>query len=114
MGAGREVPNRSASRRRSPMADSISRRDVLRGAGAGSSAAMQAAFLDNGPKMVHFVVNNSPLRFKWMDGYSDYYPELTGGMPNGRSMEPDMFDANLLGAEYAHLNPAYQAVPTGE
>jgi 3-oxosteroid 1-dehydrogenase len=82
--------------------------------GTGSSAAMQAAFLANGPNMVHFVLNNSPLRFKWMEGYSDYYPELTGGMPNGRSLEPDMFDANLLGSEYANLNPAYQAVPTGE
>ncbi len=82
--------------------------------GTGSSAAMQAAFLANGPKMVHLVLNNSPLRFKWMAGYSDYYPELPGGMPNGRSMEPDMFDANLLGSEYANLNPAYQAVPTGE
>ena len=81
--------------------------------GNGSSPARQKAFLDNGPQMIAFVMANSPLRFRWMDGYSDYYPELPGGMPNGRSIEPDMFDGNLLGAELAHLNPAYLPVPAG-
>ena len=56
---------------------------------------------------------NSPLRFRYMDGYSDYYPELPGGIANGRSIEPDMFDGKLLGAELANLNPAYLATPTG-
>ncbi len=81
--------------------------------GDGSSPARQKAFLDNGPQMIAFVLANSPLRFRWMDGYSDYYPELPGGMPNGRSIEPDMFDGNLLGAELANLNPAYLPVPAG-
>src|SRR3954453_4104445 len=76
-------------------------------------ADRQAAFLKNGPAMISFVLANSPLRFRYMDGYSDYYPELPGGMPNGRSIEPDMFDGNLLGAELAHLNPAYLPVPAG-
>ena len=44
-----------------------------------------------------------------MEGYSDYYPELPGGLPNGRSIEPDQFDGNLLGAELARLNPPYLA-----
>jgi 3-oxosteroid 1-dehydrogenase len=81
--------------------------------GNGSSPERQKAFLDNGPAMISFVLANSPLRFRFMDGYSDYYPELPGGMPNGRSIEPDMFDGNLLGAELAHLNPAYLPVPAG-
>jgi 3-oxosteroid 1-dehydrogenase len=34
-------------------------------------------------------------------------------MPNGRSIEPDLFDGHLLGAELAHLNPAYLPVPAG-
>ena len=76
-------------------------------------AARQAAFLGNGPAMISFVVANSPLRFRFMAGYSDYYPELPGGMPNGRSIEPDLFDGKLLGAELANLNPAYIPVPTG-
>ncbi|MFF7387500.1 3-oxosteroid 1-dehydrogenase [Streptomyces scabiei] len=76
-------------------------------------ADRQKAFLDHGPAMLSFVMANSPLRFRWMEGYSDYYPELPGGLPNGRSIEPDQFDGNLLGAELARLNPAYLATPAG-
>ncbi|MFD7259837.1 3-oxosteroid 1-dehydrogenase [Streptomyces sp. NPDC059874] len=76
-------------------------------------ADRQAAFLTNGPRMLDFVVANSPLRFRFMEGYSDYYPNLPGGLPNGRSIEPDYIDGRLLGAELAHLNPAYMPVPAG-
>ncbi|WP_329230074.1 3-oxosteroid 1-dehydrogenase [Streptomyces canus] len=73
----------------------------------------QQAFLAHGPAMISFVMANSPLRFRWMEGYSDYYPELPGGLPNGRSIEPDQLDGKLLGAELAHLNPPYLEVPAG-
>jgi 3-oxosteroid 1-dehydrogenase len=46
-----------------------------------------------------------------MDGYPDYFPELPGGMPRGRSIEPDVLDGNILGAELAHLNPPYLPAP---
>lgn len=73
----------------------------------------QQAFLANGPAMISFVLRNSPLRFRWMEGYSDYYPYLSGGMPNGRSIEPAPFDANILGDELPRLNPAYIPAPQG-
>ncbi|GAA2323179.1 3-oxosteroid 1-dehydrogenase [Streptomyces hawaiiensis] len=76
-------------------------------------ADRQRAFLTHGPATISFVMANSPLRFRWMEGYSDYYPELPGGLPNGRSIEPDQLDGNLLGAELAHLNPPYMDVPAG-
>ncbi|MEU9161965.1 3-oxosteroid 1-dehydrogenase [Streptomyces sp. NPDC048424] len=76
-------------------------------------ADRQAAFLSNGPRMLDFVMANSPLRFRFMEGYSDYYPDLPGGLPNGRSIEPDQLDGNILGAELARLNPAYMPVPAG-
>ncbi|MEV6600043.1 3-oxosteroid 1-dehydrogenase [Actinoplanes sp. NPDC051346] len=75
--------------------------------------AKQQAFLDNGPPMISFVMGNSPLRFRFMEGYPDYYPEFAGGMPQGRSIEPDLFDGKLLGAELSHLNPAYMPTPPG-
>jgi 3-oxosteroid 1-dehydrogenase len=77
------------------------------------SADRQQAFLGHGPAMISFVMANSPLRFRWMEGYSDYYPELPGGLPGGRSMEPEQLDGNILGAELAHLNPSYMTVPSG-
>ncbi|SEG91687.1 3-oxosteroid 1-dehydrogenase [Nonomuraea solani] len=73
----------------------------------------QQAFLAAGPAMISFVMRNSPLRFRFMEGYADYYPEYPGGMPNGRSIEPDQFDGNRLGAELARLNAPYMAVPAG-
>ncbi|MFD4626567.1 3-oxosteroid 1-dehydrogenase [Streptomyces sp. NPDC058475] len=76
-------------------------------------ADRQQAFLGHGPAMISFVMAASPLRFRWMEGYSDYYPELPGGLPNGRSIEPDQLDGNILGAELAHLNPSYMTVPSG-
>jgi 3-oxosteroid 1-dehydrogenase len=76
-------------------------------------ADRQASFLSNGPKMLSFVMANSPLSFQWMEGYSDYYPYLPGGMPNGRSVEPSMIDGHILGSELANLNPAYIPTPTG-
>ncbi|WP_269287295.1 3-oxosteroid 1-dehydrogenase [Streptomyces antarcticus] len=76
-------------------------------------ADRQAAFLSNGPRMLDFVMAHSPLRFRFMEGYSDYYPNLPGGLPNGRSIEPDQLDGNVLGAELARLNPAYLPVPAG-
>ncbi|MGP4048401.1 3-oxosteroid 1-dehydrogenase [Streptomyces sp. 2A115] len=76
-------------------------------------ADRQRAFLDHGPAMLSFVMANSPLRFRWMEGYSDYYPQLPGGLPNGRSIEPDQLDGNILGAELARLNPSYMTVPSG-
>ncbi|ANS67148.1 3-ketosteroid-delta-1-dehydrogenase [Streptomyces lincolnensis] len=76
-------------------------------------ADRQRAFLGHGPAMLSFVMANSPLRFRWMEGYSDYYPELPGGLPGGRSIEPDQLDGNILGAELARLNPPYLEVPAG-
>ena len=73
----------------------------------------QEAFLANGPKVISFILANTPLRFRWMEGYSDYYPELPGGMPNGASIEPEVFDGHLLGDELQHLNPPYLATPDG-
>lgn len=73
----------------------------------------QRAFLAHGPAMLSYVMAHSPLRFRWMEGYSDYYPELPGGLPNGRSIEPDQLDGNVLGAELARLNPPYMDVPAG-
>jgi 3-oxosteroid 1-dehydrogenase len=73
----------------------------------------QQAYLASGPALISFLLRNTPLRFAWMESYPDYYPELPGGMPNGRSIEPQPLDANILGAEYANLNPPYLATPAG-
>ena len=82
-------------------------------AGPEVSAERRKAFLGNGPAMISFVMANSPLRFRFMEGYSDYYPELPGGLPGGRSIEPGQLDGSILGAELARLNPPYLTIPSG-
>lgn len=76
-------------------------------------ADRKAAYLQQGPAMISFILRHTPLRFRWMEGYSDYYPELPGGLPKGASIEPDQFNGKLLGAELARLAPPYLATPPG-
>jgi 3-oxosteroid 1-dehydrogenase len=74
---------------------------------------LRAAFLDNSPAVLRFVLENTPLRLRWVTGYSDYYPEAPGGLPRGRSLEPHPLNAAVLGDELANLAPPYLAAPTG-
>ncbi len=71
------------------------------------------AFLQHGPQMLDFVMAHTPLRFAWVPGYADYYPEAPGGVAAGRSIEPRPLDAKVLGPELAQLNPPYIAAPAG-
>ncbi|MGW0712908.1 3-oxosteroid 1-dehydrogenase [Streptomyces sp. NPDC002643] len=113
-GAGIWLPNNSVIKAAGvPDTPAKAARYLAAVVGPDVPADRQKAFLDHGPAMLDFVMANSPLRFRWMEGYSDYYPELPGGLPNGRSIEPDQLDGNVLGAELAHLNPPYMAVPAG-
>lgn len=74
---------------------------------------MRAAFLDNGPAVLRFVLANTPLRLRWVTDYADYYPEAPGGLPTGRSVEPRPLNAAVLGDEVANLTPPYLKAPTG-
>ncbi len=76
-------------------------------------AELRSAFLDRGPEVLSFVCDKTPLRFRWVRGYSDYHPEAPGGRAGGRSVEPAALDGNLLGPELANLEPPYSAPPLG-
>ena len=68
-------------------------------------------YLQRGPEMLSFVLKHSPLKMCWVPGYSDYYPEEPGGRAGGRSIEPEPFDAALLGPDLPGLEPPYGKVP---
>jgi 3-oxosteroid 1-dehydrogenase len=74
---------------------------------------LRDAFLDNSAAVLRFVLDNTPLRLRWVTGYSDYYPEAPGGLPRGRSVEPRPLNAAVLGDELANLAPPYLKAPTG-
>jgi 3-oxosteroid 1-dehydrogenase len=69
------------------------------------------ALLAHGPAMVEMVRAGTPLDFRWVPGYADYYPEAEGGLARGRTMEPRPFDGHVLGADLADLNPPYMSSP---
>ena len=76
-------------------------------------AGLRRAFLEHGPAMLSLVLANTPLRFAWVPGYADYYPEAPGGLARGRSIEPVPLDGRVLGGELAHLAPPYLPSPDG-
>jgi 3-oxosteroid 1-dehydrogenase len=81
--------------------------------GPDATPARQQALLDHGPAMVSFVLAQTPLRFAWVPGYADYYPERPGGRPRGRTIEPVPLDGRVLGAELTRLARPYLAAPAG-
>jgi 3-oxosteroid 1-dehydrogenase len=104
--------------------------EVLRGAGVPDTPELARAYLahlvgdlvpeerrrallDHGPAMLELVRARTPLRFKWVRGYSDYYPEAPGGLAAGRTLEPRPLNGRVLGPELANLNPPYLSPPAG-
>jgi 3-oxosteroid 1-dehydrogenase len=82
-------------------------------AGEDTPAALRAAFLEHGPAMLDLVLANTPVDFTWVPNYADYYPEAPGGRVGGRSVEPKLLNAGVLGAEVASLRPPYLPAPAG-
>nr|WP_084161483.1 3-oxosteroid 1-dehydrogenase [Nocardia sp. BMG51109] len=68
-------------------------------------------YIDRGAEALDFVLDHTPLKLKWVPGYSDYYPEAPGGLGAGRSCEPKPFDAKVLGEERFKLEPPYSKAP---
>jgi len=73
------------------------------------------AYLETGPEMLAYLVERTRVRLQCMLTYPDYYVEAPGGKPGGRSLEPEHFDAALLGEEefLRMREPAYQELVFG-
>ncbi|WP_086822946.1 FAD-dependent oxidoreductase [Streptomyces sp. NRRL B-24572] len=63
------------------------------------TAERKDAYVTHGPRMVREFHDRTDVRFVYTPGYSDYYPERLGGYPQGRSVEPQVFDFKKLGPE---------------
>jgi len=71
-------------------------------------------YVEEAPRMLKYMADHSRLRMQSMLTYTDYYPEAPGGKPGGRSVEPEHFDARLLGDEFARMRePAVQELVMG-
>jgi 3-oxosteroid 1-dehydrogenase len=78
--------------------------------GPASSPARRAAYLTRGPEMAQWLES---LGFRWVfaKGYSDYYPERSGGKPMGRAIEGRKYDVKRLGSWADKLRFTLRAIP---
>jgi 3-oxosteroid 1-dehydrogenase len=101
--------------RRAGIADTPERADAYLAHLTGDDvpAELRHALLEHCPAMLDIVLATTPLRFAWVPGYADYYPEAPGGLASGRSIEPVPLDGKVLGDELTRLNKPYLPVPDG-
>lgn len=60
-------------------------------------------YINESLRMLRYFEEKTHLRFESLALYADYYAELPGGKPGGRSMEPKPFDGSLLKEDLMRL-----------
>lgn len=68
------------------------------------------AYLESADEMIRYVNDRTSLRYQACPDYPDYYQELPGALPGGRSMEPIPFNAARLGDELDNLRDPHPGV----
>ena len=70
------------------------------------------AFMENGPEMVRFLEEKTPVRFHAFADFPDYQPYMPGAKPDGgRSLDNDAFSFERLGKWAGRVNPTKMAYP---
>ncbi|MCR3720976.1 MULTISPECIES: FAD-dependent oxidoreductase [Prauserella salsuginis group] len=65
---------------------------------------MAEAFVDGSGEVTDWLETRTPLHLSLVPGYPDYHPEHPGGKPKGgRSVEPELFPFDELGAWADHI-----------
>lgn len=63
------------------------------------------AYLAVAPQMAEYLEQKTRVRYAVAAQYPDYYPELPGALAGGRTLDPELFDASVLGDELKRLRP---------
>ena len=63
--------------------------------------ALVEVFVDTGHEMIDYLESHTPLRMTAPPTFNDYYEGFPGGLPAGRSIEPEPFDARGELGEWA-------------
>ncbi|MDE2301833.1 MAG: FAD-binding protein [Sphingomonadales bacterium] len=70
------------------------------------------AFLENGPEMIRYFREKTPVRFHAYADFPDYQPYMPGARPDGgRSLDNEAFSFKALGKWAARVNPTKMAYP---
>lgn len=64
------------------------------------------AYLSQAPEMIRYLEQHTRVHYTVADKYPDYYPNLPGALPGGRTLDPELFDTSVLGDELENLREA--------
>jgi 3-oxosteroid 1-dehydrogenase len=76
----------------------------------GASKARRTAFLEEGPRMLDFLIGKG-LKFSRITSWPDYYDEAPGSSVPGRTVVADLFNVNELGEAKKLLRPNFLTLP---
>ena len=76
----------------------------------GASKARRRAFLEEGPRMLNFLIGKG-LKFSRITSWPDYYDEAPGSSVPGRTVVAELFNANELGEAKKLLRPNFLTLP---
>src|SRR4051812_47704000 len=68
------------------------------------------AFLEEGPKMIDFLVNQG-IKLRWIPSYPDYYTGKPGALETSRTITSELFDMSRLGAWKSKFPPSFLPLP---
>lgn len=70
------------------------------------------AFMQNGPEMLHYLADKTPVRLSAFADFPDYQPYSPGAKPDGgRSLDNEAFPFERLGKWATRVNPSKMAYP---
>lgn len=70
------------------------------------------AFMENGPELIRYLEDRTPVRFHAFADFPDYQPYLPGAKPDGgRSLDNEAFSFERLGSLATRVNPTKMAYP---
>lgn len=76
----------------------------------GASEERRRTYVREAPRMVDFLVEQG-IRLRRIGWYPDYYDNLPGSQPRGRTVVADLFDVNELGEWKSLLRPGFFPLP---
>lgn len=65
------------------------------------------AYVDQGPRMLEWIENNSHVAYMAMEHYADYYQDIEGSKTGARSIDPFSYEATHLGDEFINMEESH-------
>jgi 3-oxosteroid 1-dehydrogenase len=103
-GGGIWIPNNDHIERDGGSDSEAEAMDYLRAATRGEVAEERlAAYVHQAPRMLRWVEKHTPVRYRAVPFYADYYQTLPGAKTGYRTLDPEPFDARCLGDELLYM-----------